>query len=146
MARYKATRKGWPNRQVEIDEEFDYDGVPGSWMEPLDDDAKAAFAKRFGVDAKPIGPLEDRRPIGAAPVGSKTPADEVVALKAKVADLEALVRKLSAATTESSAPAVSNDTASPAGQSPAPAGSSLTPEVAAMMEKRRGRGGAQKEA
>jgi hypothetical protein len=140
MARYKATRKGWPNRQVEIDEEFDYDGVPGSWMEPLDDEAKEAFAKRFGVDAKPSGAPEDRRPIGAAPVGSKTPADEVVALKARIADLEALVAKLS-----NPASVVSDDTASPAGMSPPaqPAGSSLMPEVAAMMEKRRGRGGAQ---
>ena len=36
MALYKALRKGYPNKQVEPNEEFDWDGVPGSWMEPLD--------------------------------------------------------------------------------------------------------------
>lgn len=58
MARYKALRAGYPNKQVEIGEEFDFDGVPGSWMQPVDAAAKKAFAARFGEDAEAKGEPE----------------------------------------------------------------------------------------
>lgn len=147
MARYKALRKGYPDKQVETGEEFDWDGVPGSWMEPLDDEARAKFAARFGADAKPKAGFEDRRPMGAAPVGSKSGNPEITALKAHIATLEALVLKLSGGGSDKTAPVASADPASPAGATPpsSPAGTELAPEVAAAMEKRRARG-AQKEA
>jgi hypothetical protein len=148
MARYKALRKGYPDKQVEPGEEFDWAGEPGSWMEPLDDEAKERFAARFGADAKPKGGLEDRRPIGAAPVGSKPTNPETIALKAHIASLEALVLKLSQGASDKTAPAVSEIPASPAGGVPPspPAGTELAPEVAAAMEKRRARGAQTKEA
>jgi hypothetical protein len=136
MARYRALRKGYPDKQVEPGEEFDWAGVPGSWMEPLDDGAKRAFAARFGADAKPKSGIEDRRPMGAAPVGSKSTNPEIVALKAHVATLEALVLKLTPAASDKAAPA-NPGPAEPA--SSAASEGALNPDVAAAMEKRRSR-------
>ena len=121
MARYKALRKGFPNRQVEENEEFDYDGVPGSWMEPLDAAAKAAFADRFGKNATATaGQAADVRPIGNAAVGS-TPTGEVATLKARIAELEKDLRK-----TQTSQPAAGGE-----------GSDELDPAVKDAIEKRR---------
>jgi len=91
MARYKALRRGFPGRQVEPGEEFEFSGVPGSWMEPVDEEARKAFTARFGEDYRPDRSVEDRRPIGAAPVGSPVPAQEVARLQKQVAQLQGII-------------------------------------------------------
>lgn len=41
MATYKAKARGYCGAKVrEVGEEFQFDGVPGSWMEPICKDAK----------------------------------------------------------------------------------------------------------
>lgn len=46
MAKFKAIKRGYDNKKVlEVGEEFTFTGVPGSWMEPMDDEAKALVKK-----------------------------------------------------------------------------------------------------
>lgn len=145
MALYKALRAGYPNKQVEIGEQFEYDGVPGSWMQPVDDAAKKAFAARFGADAEAKGEPELRRPIGAAPVGDPTAATQVVTLKARIAELEGQAEKDKARIAELEADVES--LSAPAPQTEAPAtqtedgDQTLNPVVAAAMESRRSKRG-----
>lgn len=48
MATYKATKKGYCGVKVrEIGESFDFKGKPGTWMEPIDTEAKEAFELAF---------------------------------------------------------------------------------------------------
>lgn len=54
--RYKATETGYANdTYYEPGAEFEFDGVPGSWMEPLDDEARSRFEAR-GEDGKEKAP------------------------------------------------------------------------------------------
>lgn len=137
MARYKALRKGYPDKQVEVDEQFDWDGPPGSWMEPICEEAKQRFAARFGADAKPKGGIEDRRPMGSAPAGPKATSPDMAA---HIARLEALVATLSQAASDSGKPAARADAKDAVGSGDTPPGDKeLTPELAAALERRRGR-------
>lgn len=46
MGKYKAIARGYDNEKIrEIGEEFDFDGVPGKWMDPVDAEAKKAFTE-----------------------------------------------------------------------------------------------------
>jgi hypothetical protein len=39
MARYRALERGYDNVKVrEVGEEFEFEGMPGPWMEPIDED------------------------------------------------------------------------------------------------------------
>lgn len=45
LASYRALKRGFTDHVIEPGVVFDFDGVPGSWMEPLNVSAKKAFDK-----------------------------------------------------------------------------------------------------
>lgn len=53
MGLYRAKSRLFLGRLVEVGEEFSSDDVPGRNWEPLDDEAKAAVADRFGAAEAP---------------------------------------------------------------------------------------------
>jgi len=85
MARYKLTQPAIiDDAQREVGFEFDFDGVPGRHMEPLDDAAKRAVADRDKAPKPEIGltgnimqahPAEVTRP-SVEPAHRAEPADQ----------------------------------------------------------------------
>jgi hypothetical protein len=60
MAKYRITRLSFIGKQLhEEGAEIDYDGIPGSALEPLDDDAKAAKEKALSAKGITPGNLSD---------------------------------------------------------------------------------------
>jgi hypothetical protein len=56
MAKYRITRLSFIGKQLhEEGAEIDYDGIPGSALEPLDDDARAAKEKALSAKGITLG-------------------------------------------------------------------------------------------
>jgi predicted nucleic acid-binding Zn-ribbon protein len=84
MAKYRLTAPAIiDDAQREVGFEFEFDGVPGPHMEPLDDAAKKAVAERDKAAQPAIEPDMRAHPEEAARPGAPTPRAE-----AKPADKE----------------------------------------------------------
>lgn len=76
MAKYKLTQRAIiDDRQREIGDEIEYDGVPGPHMEPVDAAAKKAVADRDKAAAPSINPDFQAHPAETAQPGTMPKAE-----------------------------------------------------------------------